>query len=81
MGLDENIMKTLNENEVFIKDLRNYNKTYRVRFFKNRKDVSIIILNFCFGFFKVEEFENQFLKCGKSCLLCKNVDEGMKDGS
>ena len=82
LELDENILKTLNENEVFIIDLRNYNKTYRVRFFKNRrKDVGIIMCKFCFRFFKVEEFENAFLKCGKSCPLCKNVDEGMKGGS
>ena len=32
---------------------------------------------FCFRFFKLEEFENAFLKCGNHCPLCKNVDEYM----
>ena len=36
---------------------------------------------FYFRFIKVEEFENGFLKSGKSSLLCKNVDEGMKGWS
>jgi hypothetical protein len=80
--LDESVLKTLNENEVYIIDLRNINKTYPVKFYKNRrKDVGVIMCKFCFRFFKVEEFENAFLKCGKCCPLCKNVDEGMKGGS
>ena len=80
--LDESVLKTLNENEVYIIDLRNINKTYPVKFYKNRrKDVGVIMCKFCFRFFKVEEFENAFLKCGKCCPLCKKVDEGMKGGS
>ena len=71
-------MKSLNESDIFIIDQRNVNKTYQVRFFKNRqKDLPITMCKFCFRFFKLEEFENAFLKCGNHCPLCKNVDEYM----
>ena len=76
--VDETILKSLNESDIFIIDQRNVNKTYHVRFFKNRqKDLPITMCKFCFRFFKLEEFENAFLKCGNHCPLCKNVDEYM----
>ena len=76
--IDETILKSLNESDIFIIDQRNVNKTYQVRFFKNRqKDLPITMCKFCFRFFKLEEFENAFLKCGNHCPLCKNVDEYM----
>ena len=75
---DEAILKSLNESEIYIIDQRNVNKTYQVRFFKNRtKELAITMCKFCFRFFKLEEFENAFLKCGNQCPLCKNVDEYM----
>ena len=61
--IDETILKSLNESDIFIIDQRNVNKTYQVRFFKNRqKDLPITMCKFCFRFFKLEEFENAFLK-------------------
>ena len=78
LELDEETLKSLNESDIFIIDQRNINKTYKVRFFKNRqKDMAITMCKFCFRFFKLEEFENAFLKCGNHCPLCKNVDEYM----
>ena len=78
LELDEKILKSLNESDIFIIDQRNINKTYQVRFFKNRqRELAITMCKFCFRFFKLEEFENAFLKCGNHCPLCKNVDEYM----
>ena len=78
LELDEPTLKSLNESDIFIIDQRNLNKTYQVRFFKNRqKELAITMCKFCFRFFKLEEFENAFLKCGNHCPLCKNVDEYM----
>ena len=72
--LDDKVLKSLNENEVFIMDLRKINKTYPVRFFKNRKkDVNIFMCKNCYKFFKIEEFENAFLKSGNCCPLCKRL--------
>ena len=76
--IDESILKSLNESDIFIIDQRNVNKTCEVRFFRNmNKDSPITMCKFCFRFFKLEEFENAFLKCGNHCPLCKNVDEYM----
>ena len=79
LELDEVVLKSLDENEIFIIDQRSINRTYKVRFFKKRdKDSSITMCKFCFRFFKLEEFENAFLKCGNHCPLCKSVvDEYM----
>jgi intraflagellar transport protein 122 len=78
LEIDETVLKSLNENEIFIIDQRSINKTYQVRFFKNKKrELAITMCKFCFRFFKLEEFENAFLKCGNRCPLCKNVDEYM----
>ena len=77
--LDENILRTLSENEIFIIDNRTICKNAPVRFFKKRKkDSSITMCKFCYRFFKLEDFENAFIKAGKCCPLCKNVDESMK---
>ena len=76
--LDETILKSLNENEVFIIDLRKINRTYPVKFYKNRrKDISIIMCKNCYKFFKMEEYENAFIKNGNCCPICKYVDEDM----
>ena len=78
LEVDESVLKTLNESEIYIIDQRNINKTYQVRFFKNKhRELAITMCKFCFRFFKLEEFENAFLKCGNHCPLCKNVDEYM----
>ena len=78
LELDEAVLKSLNENEIFTIDMRSVNKTYQVRFFKNmKKDIPITKCKFCHRFFKLEEFENAFLKCGNHCPLCKNEDEYM----
>ena len=78
LELDEMALKSLNESDIFIIDQRNLNKTYQVRFFKNRKkELAITMCKFCYRFFKLEEFENAFLKCGNHCPLCKGVDEYM----
>ena len=79
LELDESVLKSLNENEVFIIDQRNINSHFPVRFFKNRKkEIGVTMCKFCFRFFKIEEFENAFIKVGNCCPLCKNVDESMK---
>ena len=79
LELDEIVLKSLDESEIFIIDQRSINKTYKVRFFKKRdKESSITMCKFCYRFFKLEEFENAFLKCGNHCPLCKSVvDEYM----
>lgn len=77
--IEEKVLKTLNENDVYIVDRRNLCKTYPARFFKNRrKDISVTMCKFCFCFFKLEEFENSFIKAGKCCPICKSVDDTMK---
>jgi len=79
LELDEVVLRSLDESEIFIIDQRSINRTYKVRFFKKRdKDSSITMCKFCYRFFKLEEFENAFLKCGNHCPLCKSVvDEYM----
>lgn len=77
--IDEDILRTLNESEVFIIDLRLQCSNYPVRFFKNRmKDVFITMCKFCYHFFRTEEFENLFLKNGKVCPICRMSDEILK---
>ncbi len=79
LTLDESVLKTLNENEIYIIDNRTICKNAPVRFFKKRKkDTAITMCKFCYRFFKLEEFENAFIKAGKCCPLCKNVDDTMK---
>lgn len=78
---NEKILKNLNESEVFIIDNRHLSKNCPVRFFKKRKkEVALTMCKFCHRFFKLEEFENSFIRCGKCCPLCKNVDETMTKG-
>lgn len=50
LELDEVVLKSLDENEIFIIDQRSINRTYKVRFFKKRdKDSSITMCKFCLG--------------------------------
>ena len=49
--IDETVLKSLNESEIFIIDQRSINKTYQVRFFKNKqRELAINMCNFCFRF-------------------------------
>lgn len=42
LELDEVVLKSLDENEIFIIDQRSINRTYKVRFFK--KEIKILLL-------------------------------------
>jgi intraflagellar transport protein 122 len=74
--VDESILRSLNETEVFIIDLRSLCKSIPVKFYKNRmKDIFITMCKFCYRFFRTEEYENLYLKNENSCPVCKYSEE------
>ena len=79
LELGEEELKSIQENEVFVVDKRNVCRTAPVKFYKKRKkEVDMVLCKFCYKFFKLENFENAFLKAGNCCPLCKNVDDTLR---
>jgi hypothetical protein len=79
--VDEATLKSMNESEVFVIDLREQCKSFPVRFFKNTvSDVFITMCKFCHTLFKTEEYENAYLK-NKNCPLCGNSDAPVDNNS
>mmetsp|Transcript_2872 Transcript_2872/g.411 ORF Transcript_2872/g.411 Transcript_2872/m.411 type:complete len:80 (+) Transcript_2872:350-589(+) len=75
MVLDESVIKTLNPDEVYWINYKQYCSSMEIRYFKCMvSDISLKNCSECCKFFFLDEFEFEYLKT-KKCPFCKTLDQ------
>ncbi|EGR29567.1 intraflagellar transport protein, putative [Ichthyophthirius multifiliis] len=75
LQLDEQVLCTLNMDEVYCVDFTRYCLTYDITYYKSmNNDVLLKVCNECCSFFILDEYEFEFIKNGK-CSFCRIADE------
>ena len=73
--VDENVMRSMRWEEVFIQDMSHFSKNMPKRYFKNMvPDVAIHMCENCGRFFIQDEYEFAYMENGH-CPFCKNVEK------
>jgi phage FluMu protein Com len=79
--VNENVLKHMRHEEVFVVDMTHIQPQYPLRYFKNMvPDVAIFKCEKCNKFFNLDEYEFAYMEIGH-CPFCKNVekDKGPKN--
>ena len=75
VNVNEEVMRSMRFEEVFIQDMSHFSSNAPKRYFKNMvPDVAITMCENCCRFFIQDEYEFAYMECGH-CPFCKHVEK------